>query len=85
VGADAVFCVKNVDGVYDSDPKINPEAKKYDEISCDKVIADNLKALDLTATAMCREYGLTVVVVGKDEPNAVIRVLKGEKLGTIIK
>lgn len=83
--ADAVFCIKNIDGIYDSDPKVNPNAKKYDEISCDKILTDNLKALDLTAIAMCKEYGVTAVVVGKDEKNAVLRVLKGEKLGTIIK
>lgn len=83
--ADAVFCIKNIDGIYDSDPKLNPNAKKFDEIPCDKILADNLKALDLTAIAMCREYGVKAVVVGKDEKNAVLRVLNGEKIGTIIK
>ena len=71
--------------VNSADPKLDPTAIKYDEISYDKIIADNLKALDLTAVAMCKEFALTVVVVGKDEPNAIIRVLNGEKLGTIIK
>lgn len=85
IQADAIFALKNIDGIYDSDPKLNPNAKKYDVISCDKVIADNLKAMDLTAIAMCREYGITTVVVGKDEPDSIVRVLKGEKLGTIIK
>lgn len=84
IHADAMFCLKAVDGIYDSDPKLNPHAKKYDEISFDKVIADNLKALDLTAIAMCREYGLKVVALGKDEKDGVLRVLNGEKLGTII-
>lgn len=83
--ADAIFFLKNVDGIYDSDPKTNPNARKYDEITFDKVIADNLKAMDLTAIAMCREYGLKVVAISKDEPNGVLRVLKGEKLGTTIK
>lgn len=84
IHADAMFCLKAVDGIYDSDPKLNPNAQKYDEISFDKVIADNLKALDLTAIAMCREYGLKVVALGKDEKDGVLRVLNGEKLGTII-
>lgn len=84
IQADAVFCAKAVDGVYDSDPKTNPNAKKYDKLSYDKVIADNLKALDLTATAMARENKLTIVCFGKDEPNGLERILKGEKLGTII-
>lgn len=85
IHADAIFAIKNVDGIYDSDPKVNPSAKKYGEISCKQVLAENLKAMDLTATAMAAEFGITTVVVGKDEPDAVIRVLRGEKLGTIIK
>ena len=85
VGAQAVVCAKAVDGVYDSDPKLNPNAKKYDEISFDKVIADNLKALDVTAMAMCREYNLPVLVYHNEESNGLARVLNGEKLGTIIK
>ena len=85
IHADAMFCLKAVDGIYDCDPRINPKAKKFDELSYDKVISDNLKALDLTAVAMCREFGVKVVTVGKDEPNGILRVLNGEKLGTIIK
>ena len=79
------MCAKEVDGVYDSDPKLNPNAKTYDEISFDKVIADNLKALDVTAMAMCREYNLPVLVYHNEESNGLARVLNGEKLGTIIK
>ena len=85
IHADAMICLKAVDGIYDSDPKRNPKAKKYDELTYDKIIADNLKALDLTAVAMCREFGIKVITIGKDEPNGVARVLNGEKLGTIIK
>ena len=85
IHADAMICLKAVDGIYDSDPKTNPNAKKYDELTYDKIIADNLKALDLTAVAMCREFGVQVITIGKDEPNGVARVLNGEKLGTIIK
>ncbi|MCH5159720.1 MAG: UMP kinase [Clostridiales bacterium] len=85
IHADAMICLKAVDGIYDSDPKTNPKAKKYDELTYDKIIADNLKALDLTAIAMCREFGVKVITIGKDEPNGVLRVLNGEKLGTIIK
>ena len=85
IGAKAIFCAKAVDGVYDSDPKANPNAKKYDEITFDKAIADNLKALDVTAMSMCREYSIPVAVFSKDEPNGILRILDGEKLGTIIK
>ena len=85
IGAKALFCHKAVDGVYDSDPKTNPNAKKYDEITFDKAIADNLKALDVTAMSMCREYSIPVAVFSKDEPKGILRILDGEKLGTIIK
>ena len=71
--------------MYDSDPKTNPNAKKYDEITFDKAIADNLKALDVTAMSMCREYSIPVAVFSKDEPKGILRILDGEKLGTIIK
>lgn len=85
IHADAIFFMKNIDGIYDSDPKLNSSAKKYDEITYDKVIADNLKAMDMTAIAMCREYGIKSVVLGMEEKDGILRVLKGEKLGTIIK
>lgn len=85
IHADAIFFVKNVDGIYDSDPNVNPSAKKYDELTYDKIISDNLKAMDMTAIAMCREYGMTSIVVGMNEKDAILRVLDGEKLGTIIK
>ena len=85
IGAKAIFCAKAVDGVYDSDPKTNPNAKKYDEITFDKAIADNLKALDVTAMSMCREYSIPVAVFSKDEPKGILRILDGKKLGTIIK
>lgn len=84
IGADAMFCAKAIDAVYDSDPAKNPNAVRFDEITFDKIIADNLKVLDLTSVAMCREFGMPVVVYGKDEPDGIIRLLKGEKLGTVI-
>lgn len=86
IHADAIFFMKNIDGVYDSDPKLNPAAKKYDEISYDKIMADNLKVMDMTAVAMCREYGMRAIVVGMNEHNGILRVLNGENaIGTLIK
>ena len=55
IGADAILLAKAVDGIYDSDPKVNPDAKKYDEISIDEVVAKKLAAMDLTASIMCME------------------------------
>lgn len=85
IHADAVFFVKNIDGVYSADPKLNPNAVKYDDITYDKIIADNLKAMDMTAIAMCREYGIKAIVVGMNEKDVILRILNGEKLGTTIR
>lgn len=85
IHADALICMKAVDGIYNCDPAVNKRAVKYDEISYDKVIADNLKAMDLTAIAMCREFGVKVIALGKDEKDGIVRALNGEKIGTIIK
>lgn len=83
--ADAIFFVKNIDGVYDSDPKVNPSAKKYGKITYDKIIADKLKVMDMTAIAMCREYSMTSVVIGMNEKDGLQRVLSGdESIGTVI-
>ena len=84
IHADALICMKAVDGIYNCDPTLNKKAIKYDEISYDKVIADNLKAMDLTAIAMCREFGVKVIALGKNEKNGIVRALNGEKIGTII-
>ncbi len=60
--------------------------KKYKQITYDKVIADNLKVMDMTAVAMCREYGMTAVVLGMNEKDGILRILKGDDtIGTVIK
>lgn len=83
--AQAVFCAKAVDGIYDSDPNVNPNAKKYDTLTYDKALADNLKAMDATAIALARDFGIEIVAYGKNEPNGLSRILAGEKLGTVVK
>lgn len=85
INADAVFCAKAVDGVYDDDPNENPHAVKYDEVSYDTIIYNNLKALDVTAIALAREFGIEIVAYSKDEPHGIARVIDGETLGTVIK
>ena len=67
IGADAILLAKAVDGIYDSDPKVNPDAKKYDEISIDEVVAKKLAAMDLTASIMCMEQKMPMLVFGLDE------------------
>ncbi len=85
INADVLLLAKNVDGIYDSDPKINPEAKKYDEIRYSDIINRGLKAIDITAATMCMENGVPTLAFGLNEENSLIRAVCGEQLGTIIK
>ncbi|MGN1061332.1 MAG: UMP kinase [Candidatus Coproplasma sp.] len=84
IQADVLMMAKNIDGIYDSDPKINPNAKKYDHINYLDIIKNGIKAMDATAATMCMENNIPVVAFGLDEPDSIIRVACGEKLGTII-
>ena len=84
VGADALLLAKNVDGVYDSDPKTNPNAKKYDSITYMDVIAKGLKATDTTAITMCMENNIPVIAFSLMEEGAMIKAVKGEKVGTFV-
>ncbi|MBQ4288607.1 MAG: UMP kinase [Clostridia bacterium] len=83
--ADLILLAKNVDGIYDSDPKINKDAKKYDEISYMDFISQNLKAMDTTAVTLCMENNIPILAFGLSEEDGIIRAAKGEKIGTIIK
>lgn len=84
IDADALLLAKNIDGIYDSDPKTNPAAKKYDEISYMDVIKNELKAMDTTSISMCMENGVPIIAFGLDEPDSIMRAVLGEKIGTII-
>lgn len=85
IGADAILLAKNVDGIYDSDPKINPNAKKFDEISYMDVIKKGLKAMDTTAVSMCMENNIPIIAFALADDGSIVRAAKGEKIGTIIK
>lgn len=85
IGGNILLLAKNVDGIYDSDPKTNPNAKKYVEISYDDFIANHLRAMDTTAITICMENKIPVLAFGLFEENALLRAVKGEKIGTIIK
>lgn len=85
IQADLLMMAKNIDGIYDSDPKVNPNAKKYDKISYLDIINNGLKVMDTTAATMCMENAIPVLAFGLDEKNSIIRAVCGEKLGTIIK
>ena len=82
IGADAILLAKAVDGIYDSDPKVNPDAKKYDEISIDEVVAKKLAAMDLTASIMCLEQKMPMLVFALDEKDSIINAVHGKFVGT---
>lgn len=84
IEAEVLLCAKNVDGVYDKDPAKCPDAVKYDKISYGDVLKDQLTALDLSATSLCMENNIPVVVFGIDPPENIIRIISGEQIGTII-
>lgn len=82
IEADAMLLAKAIDGIYDSDPKLNPEAKKYDEISIDDVIAQGLAAVDMTASILCKENHMPMLVFGLNEENSIVETMKGSFTGT---
>ena len=84
IQADLLMMAKNIDGIYDCDPKLNPKAKKYEHINYKDIIKDDIKAMDATAATMCMENDIPVVAFGLDEENSIVRVVCGEKLGTVI-
>lgn len=84
IQADLLMMAKNVDGIYDSDPKLNPNAKKYEHINFKDIIKNDIKAMDATAATMCMENDVPVIAFGLNEENSIVRVVCGEKLGTTI-
>ena len=85
IHADAILLAKNIDGVYSDDPRRNPDAVKYDEISYADVLAQRLAVMDSTATSLAMDNDIPVLVFALAEPENIVRVLKGEKLGTLVK
>lgn len=82
IKADAMLMAKNIDGVYNADPRKDPTAVRYDEITYQEVIAKELKALDLTATAFCMDNGICAYAFELKDPMNIYRVAMGEKIGT---
>lgn len=84
IGADVLLCAKNIDGVYDSDPRKNPSAKKIDEISFMDVIKRGIQVMDTTAVSLCMENDINIVVFGLDKENSIVKAATGEKIGTLV-
>ncbi|HIX59401.1 MAG TPA: UMP kinase [Candidatus Blautia gallistercoris] len=82
IEAEAILLAKAVDGIYDSDPKTNPDAKKYQEISIDEVIARKLAAVDMTASIMCMENKMPMLVFALEEENSIVNTINGNFTGT---
>ena len=84
IGADAILLAKNIDGVYSADPRKDPDAVKFDEISYTEVLSRRLQVMDSTATSLAMDNNLPVVVFALADPKNILRVLPGEKIGTFV-
>ncbi|MBD5086026.1 MAG: UMP kinase [Clostridiales bacterium] len=84
INADVLMLAKNIDGVYDSDPKKNPNAKKYDELSYMKVVQDGLQAMDATAITLCMENKIPIIAFALKEEDSLLKAVNGERIGTLI-
>lgn len=84
IEADAIMLAKAIDGVYDSDPKLNPNAAKYDEITLEEVLEKKLAVIDLTATILCYENKMPLMVFGLNEENSIVNAMTGKFNGTYV-
>ena len=84
IGADILLKATKVDGVYDADPEVDAEAKRYDVVSYDKVIADKLNVMDATAIVMCRDNHLPLRVFDLTRANALVQAMSGDDVGTLV-
>lgn len=82
--ADCILLAKSIDGVYDSDPKLNPDAKRYDTISIEEVIEKKLAVVDLTASIMCMEHKMPMAVFDLNEKNSIADAMTGKINGTVV-
>lgn len=84
IGADILLKATKVDGVYDTDPLENPQAKRFDTVTYDQVIADKLGVMDATAIVMCRDNELPLRIFDLMQPNALVRAMSGDDVGTLV-
>ena len=82
VEAEVILLAKAIDGVYDDDPKKNPDAKRYDEVTIDEVIEKNLQVVDMTASILARDNKMPMWVFGLNEENSIVNTVKGNFNGT---
>ena len=85
IEADAILLAKNIDGVYSADPMKDPAARKFDEITYDEILARHLMVMDSTATSLSMDNHIPIVLFALKDPENILRVIMGEKVGTIVK
>ena len=85
IEADIILKATMVDGVYDSDPKKNPEAKRYEELTFMEVLNQNLGVMDMTAASFCKDRGIPWLVFSIEDPENIVRAVSGEAVGTLVK
>ncbi len=85
IDADIVFKATNVDGVYDKDPHKFDDAVKYDTLTFDDVLSNNLKVMDGTAASLCRDNGIPILVFNLEHPENIVKAVQGENVGTVVK
>jgi uridylate kinase len=85
IGAEIVLLAKNVDGVYSDDPKKNPDARKYEELTHSDFLRDNLAAMDATAASLSRDNDIPVILFALKDPENIYRAVMGEKVGTLVR
>ncbi len=85
IDAEIIFKATNVDGVYDKDPNKFSDAVKYDELTHSEVLSKGLKVMDSTAASLCRDNGISILVFNLDKPENIVKALKGENIGTVVK
>ena len=83
--SEVILLAKTIDGVYSADPKEDKTAVKYDEISYIDILKQYLKVMDSTATSLCRDNNIPLVVFGIDDPENIVRIIKGERIGTLVR
>ena len=84
INADIILLAKNIDGVYDSDPAVNPDAKKYDQLSYMDVLKERLGVMDTTATSLSMDNSIPVLVFALRDPENIYRAVMGEEVGTLV-
>lgn len=84
IQADVILVAKTIDGVYSADPKIDPNAVKYDNITYKQILEEDLKVMDSTSISLCKDNNMPLVVFAMKEPENIVRAVKGENVGTVV-